>query len=65
MIDFEEAYIRVCNKHDAVRDENDKLRARIAELTALTQECCDHIGDRYPDDQVMRRRIKKIVGESS
>lgn len=32
MIDFEEAYIRVCNKHDAVRDENDALRASNAQL---------------------------------
>jgi len=32
--DFDEAYIRVCNKLDTVRNENDQLRAEVERLKA-------------------------------
>lgn len=45
---LEESYLRVCNKHDAVREENDALRARVAELEAVLAEVV-RISDRKHD----------------
>ena len=39
-------------------------RARVVELEALLRECHLHVGNRYPDDAAMQRRIGLILNRN-